>query len=219
MEKLIHNRKFKLLIACLSLLLLLDLMQDTYAKYISSADATGSFSIARWSFLVNDQDVLSNSDFSTTILPEFDSNANISSGVIAPTSTGHFEIEIDASNVGVSFDETITLSHAEDNTVDDIVFVGYKKNNDPVVTFGNNPTTITTTHLLGQGNAVDTYIFYIKWDDNENTETMDNADDTEAAVSGTAAINVNVQFIQRASASSASSSSASNPSSASSSGN
>lgn len=206
MEKILHNRKFKLLIACLSLILLLDIMQDTYAKYISSADATSNFSIARWSFLVNDQDVLSNSDFSTTIIPTFDASSHIASGVIAPTSTGHFEVEIDSSNVGVSFDEIITLSHGEDNTVGDIVFTGYKKNNDPVVSLTNNTNTITTTHLLGQATTVDTYIFYIQWNDDPSTQTMDNASDTAAAASGTAAVNVNIQFIQRASQASQSSS-------------
>ena len=199
MEKIMHNRKFKLLIACISLLLLLDLMQDTYAKYISSANATGDFTIARWAFLVNDQDVLNNSDFSTTILPTFDANANISSGVIAPTSTGSFEVEIDYSNVGVSFDQVITLSHSQSNTVDDIVFTGYKKNNEEPVSFTNGVTNITSTHLLSDPSTSDTYIFYIEWDDDVATETMDNADDTAAAVSGTAAININVQFIQKAS--------------------
>ncbi len=201
MEKLLHNRKFKLLIACMSLILLLDLMQDTYAKYISSADATGNLTIAKWSFLVNEQDVLSNNDFTNTILPEFDSNANIASGVIAPTATGYFEVEIDSSEVGVSFDQVISLAQGDDNTVDDIVFTGYKKGNGNVVAFAPNTTStsITSTQLLNDPNTVNKYRFYIAWNDNSATETMDNADDTEAAVSGTAAVSVNIQFIQRAS--------------------
>jgi len=197
MEKIMHNRKFKLLLACLSLLLLLDLMQDTYAKYISSADATSNFTIARWSFLVNEQDVLNNSDFSSTIVPVFDTNANIKAGVIAPTSTGYFDIEIDSSNVGVSFDEVITLTQGTLNTVDDIVFVGYKKNDEEIVEF-DETTSITTTHLLTEETTVNTYRFYIKWKD-DATETMDNAADTAASQSGTAAIAVNIQFIQKAS--------------------
>ena len=173
-------------------------MQDTYAKYISSADATSNLTIARWAFLVNEEDVLNNSDFSNTIVPVFDSNANISEGVIAPTSTGYFDIEIDSSNVGVSFDETISLAKSSNNTVNDIVFIGYKKNNGNVVTFDNNTTSITTTHLLGEETTLNTYRFYIQWNDNEATETMNNADDTEAAASGTAAISINIQFIQKA---------------------
>lgn len=196
MEKVFHNRKFKLLIACISLLLLIDLMQDTYAKYISSADATGNFTIARWSFLVNQQDVINNSDFSNTIVPVLDTNSNIKAGVIAPTSTGYFDVEIDSSNVGVSFDEVITLSQGTLNTVDDIVFVGYKKNDEEIVEF-DDTTSITTTHLLTEETTVNKYRFYIKWKD-DTTETMDNAADTAASQSGTAAIAVNIQFIQKA---------------------
>ena len=154
MNKIIHNRKFRFLIACISLLLLIDLVQDTYAKYITSIEANAPFTIARWYFEVNEQDVISNSDFSNTIVPYFDSNANIASGVIAPTSTGHFEIEIDHSEVGVSFDQVISLVQSDDNTVSDIIFTGYKIGNGAVVQFADQQhTSITTTHLLGQGST------------------------------------------------------------------
>ena len=198
MGKIMHNRKFRLLLACISLLVLVDQIQSTYAKYISSADANSNFTIARWAFTVNNQDVISNNNFTNTIVPVIDANANISSGVIAPTSTGYFDITIDSSNVGVSFDEEITLSHSANNTVSDIVFVGYKKNNGNLIQFSNNTTTITTTHLLTDQTNVNTYRFYIEWIDGVG-EDMDNSDDTAAAINGTAAITINLRFIQRAS--------------------
>ena len=108
MLNILKKRQFKLLLACISLLLLLDLIQDTYAKYISGAEATADFAIARWAFLVNSQDVLDESDFSNTIVPTFDTNANIATGVIAPTSTGYFDIEIDSSDVDVSENIEVT---------------------------------------------------------------------------------------------------------------
>ena len=199
MDKIIHNRKFRLLIAFISLLLLIDLVQDTYAKYITSVEANAPFTIARWYFEVNEQDVISNSDFSNTIVPQFDSNANIASGVIAPTSTGHFEVEIDATDVGVSYDQVISLVQSDDNTVSDIRFTGYKIGEGSVIDFDDQEhTSITTTHLLGQGSSTTTYTFYIEWLDGTG-ETMDNEDDTEAAANGTAAVTVNIQFIQKAS--------------------
>ena len=126
MITIIKKRTTRILLACISLLLLLNMIQDTYAKYISSASANSEFTIARWSFLVNSQDVLSNSDFSNTIIPTFDQNTNIAPNVIAPTTTGYFDITIDSSNVDVAFNETITLSQGDDNTVTDLVFSGYK---------------------------------------------------------------------------------------------
>ena len=199
MNKIIQNRKFRLLLACISLLLLIDLVQDTYAKYITSVEANAPFTIARWYFEVNEQDVISNNDFSNTIVPYFDANTNIANGVIAPTSTGHFEIEIDHSDVGVSFDQVISLVQSDDNTVSDIIFTGYKVNDGNVITFTDQEhTSITTTHLLGQGATTNTYTFYIEWLDGTG-ETMTNADDTEASASGTAEVAVNIQFIQKAS--------------------
>lgn len=198
MDKIINNRKFRLLLACISLLILVNLVQETYAKYVSSADATSNLTIARWAFTVNNQDIIANSNFSNTIVPVFDQNANIDSGVIAPTSTGYFDITIDSSNVGVSFDEVITLAASDSNTVDDLVFTGYKKNDDEVVSFGENATSFTTTHLLGETNTTNTYRFYIAWIDGTG-ETMDNEADTEASQTGTAAVSVNIRFIQKAS--------------------
>ena len=197
MTRLIQNKRIKLLIACVALLLFVDLVQDTYAKYITSTDATSNFTIARWSFLVNNQDIINNNNFSNTIIPIFDENQNIKNGVIAPTSTGYFDITIDSSNVGVSFDEEITLSKNNTNTVDDIVFTGYKKNDDEIIEFANNTTSITTTHLLNEEKTVNTYRIYIKWNDSEGS-TMNNAADTQASINGIAAIKVNLRFIQRA---------------------
>lgn len=198
MIKYIFNRKFRLLLACISLLCLLDLVQDTYAKYTSSANANTNFTIARWAFTVNSQDVLSNSNFSNTIVPTIDTNANISPGVIAPTSTGSFEITIDSSNVGVAFDEVITLTNGANNTVSDLVFTGYTKNNGTLTDLGNtNTATITTNHNLGEVTTVNTYHFYIAWIDGAN-ENMNNAADTAAATNGVASIHVNLNFTQRA---------------------
>ncbi len=198
MINILQNRKFRILLACVSLLLLVDLVQDTYAKYISSANATTDFTIARWSFLVNNQDIINNQNFSNTIVPTFDPNQNIQSGVIAPTSTGYFDITIDSSNVGVSYSDTITISKSASNTVSDIVFTGYKKNNDAIVTINDeNTATITNNHILGEGTAQNTYRFYIKWLDGTG-ETMNNAADTEAAKNGLAKVDINIQFIQLA---------------------
>ena len=198
MNRIINNRKFRLLLACISLLILVNLVQETYAKYVSSADATSNLTIARWAFTVNNQDIIANSNFSNTIVPIFDQNANIDSDVIAPTSTGYFDITIDSSNVGVSFDEVITLAASSSNTVADLVFTGYKKNDDAIVSFGENATSLTTTHLLGETNTTNTYRFYIAWIDGTG-EAMDNEADTEASQTGTAAVSVNIRFIQKAS--------------------
>ena len=200
MLEILQKRKFRLLLACISLLLLVNMIQETYAKYISSANANTNLSIARWAFLVNQQDVLSNSNFSNTIIPTWDTNQNIQSGVIAPTSTGYFDITIDSSNVGVSFDEVLTLGRGSTNTITDLVCTGYTINNGQLISLNDTSSaTITSTHSLGEQNTTNTYRVYIKWNDNAQTETMNNASDTLASANGTASISVNLSFTQRAS--------------------
>lgn len=199
MQKIIKNRKFRLLLACLSLLLLIDMMQDSFAKYVSTAEANGNFTIARWSFMVNQQDVLNNSDFSTTIIPTFDADQNIAAGVIAPTSTGYFDVTIDSTNVGVAYDEEISLSNGTNSTVTDLIFTGYKLNNGNTIAFQNstNPS-FTISHSLNEQNRVNTYRFFIEWRDGQG-ENMNNSADTQASKNGSAAVKINLRFIQRAS--------------------
>ena len=199
MIKLFKSRKFRLLLACISLLLLLDMIQDSYAKYVSSAEADSDLTIASWAFQVNNQDVIDDNDFSATITPVIDSNSNIKAGVIAPTSTGHFDITIDSSDVEVAFNEQISLSAGSTNSVSDLVFTGYTLNSGSLVTFVNTSTpSITTSHALNEQTTTNTYRFFIEWIDG-NGESMDNDDDTAASINGTATINVTINFIQSAS--------------------
>ena len=199
MLKLLQKRSYKLLLACISLIFLLNMIQETYAKYISSADASSNLTIAKWAFTVNEQDVLANNDFSNTIVPTFETNEHIKDGVIAPTSVGYFEITIDSSDVGVAFDEVITLTKNDTNTVSDLIFTGYKKNNGELIEIADQNTfSINTTHLLDEEVTTNTYRFYIKWNDDELTQNMNNASDTQASVDGVASVNINLQFIQKA---------------------
>ena len=200
MINILQKRQFRLLLACIALLLLVNLITDTYAKYISSANANSDLTIASWAFLVNNQDVLQNADFSNTIVPVFDTDANIASGVIAPTSTGYFDVTIDSSDVNLAFDETITLAQGTSNTVSDLVFTGYTLNGGTLVPLNNlTTTTITSNHTVNEQTTTNTYRFYIAWNDDANTQTMNNAADTAQANTGTASVSVNINFIQRAS--------------------
>jgi len=194
MNNILKNRKIRLFIAFFSLFLLFDMIQDSYAKYVSSASASSNMTIARWAFNVNSQDVLSNSDFSSTITPVFPGNNYVAAGYIAPNAEGYFEIEINSSNVDVSFQETITLSLANDNTVSDMVITGYTLNGGTLIEL-NNSMSITTNHALNEQNTVNTYRIFVKWLDGTG-ENMNNAADTAASSSGTAKVNVNINFIQ-----------------------
>lgn len=199
MKKYINSRKCRLLLAFISLLFLMNMIQESYAKYISSASAIGSFAIAEWTFKVNNQDVIANSNFSGVITPVIDANQHIQSGVIAPTSTGHFDLYIDFSDVGVDFNETISLSHPSGNSVTDLTFTGYSTDGGTTIQSFGATDEISISHTLGETTTTDHIIVYIEWVDGTADETMDNAADTQASSTGVAAVNIGINFIQRAS--------------------
>jgi len=190
------NRKHRFLIAFVSLFILISIIQETYAKYLTNASANTNMTIARWNIIVNNQDILNNSDFSNGIKPVFLGSEHIADGILAPLSEGYFDIVVDATNVDVSFNQVITLSHGKDNTVSDLAITGYSVDNGSIISF-DKETTFTNEILLSDQKRIHTYRIYVKWLDGEN-ETMDNEKDTEATKSGKASIKVDVSFIQKA---------------------
>lgn len=188
-------KKLYLLLALASLLLLVSVIQNTYAKYISKATANSNFTIASWNFKVNNQDINANSNFSNVIVPVFENNPNIKDNVIAPTSEGYFDINIDHSNVDVSFTEKINLNLSEANTVSDLKITGYAINDGSIIEFNGNE--ISTDCLLSDNVKINKYRIYVTWIDGDG-QTMQNKDDTEATKNGNASISVSLSFIQKA---------------------
>ena len=191
------KQKYRFIIACISLLFLLSLIQETYAKYVSNASADTNIAVARWSIVVNSQDVTNNSNFSNTITPVFEGSTHIASDIIAPTSEGYFDIAVNVNSVDVSFTETINLNIGAANTITDLVIIGYSLNGGTMVEFGSGPKTITRDVLHTDTNRTYTYRVFVKWLDGEN-ETMDNSADTQATKIGIASIKVDVNFVQKA---------------------
>ena len=188
------KRKILFFVALMSLFVLITMMQNTYAKYVSSADATAEFTVARWNILINDQDILQNSDFSDTILPEFEGTNYIKQGVIAPTAEGYFEITLDGTDTDVSYTYTITANISPDSDVTDLEL--YKYEIDNVEYTYNSSTGITNSTAYDALDKTVTVKFYVRWNDNPATQNMTNADDTAATVDGLAAFDIHVNVIQ-----------------------
>ena len=186
------NRKITFLLALLALFYCVSLIQSTYAKYLSTADADTNITIARWNILVNNQDISQNSNFSEVLEPTFTGNENIKDGVIAPTATGYFDITLDGSTTDVSFSYDISLSEADDNTVTDLKITKYEIDGHSYTY--NGP--ISGNILLNDQNRALTVRVYVEWVDQTDDETMTNVDDTTAANGGVAKFKVNVNVIQ-----------------------
>ena len=186
------KRKIIFFVALISLLYCVTFMQDTYAKYVSSVSEEAELTIARWSILINDQDVVNESNFTDTITPVFAGSTNIKSDVIAPTAEGYFELLINGENTDVSFRYTISID-TTDCVVDDLVISRYEIDGVQYAYTGND---VTGTVLISSQNQTADVKFYVTWNDNAATETMDNAADTAASLEESASFTVNVNLIQ-----------------------
>lgn len=189
--------RYRVAIALASLLVLLTLMQDSYAKYVTSASASTDMTIARWSILINNSDITSNNNFSNTITPIFPGNNYIASGIFAPTSEGYFDLVIDYSRVDVSFNKIISVAHNNTNTISDLIITEYSINGGTATPVNDTSVTINGSVLLSEAQRTEVIRFYVKWQD-DNNENMDNEEDTQATVDGVASLLVNASFTQRA---------------------
>ena len=189
------KKKILFFIALICLFYCVSLMQSTYAKYVTTAETDASFTIARWNILVNTQDVKENSNFTNLIVPVFEGTTNIKEDVIAPTSEGYFDIVIDGTGTDVSYTYTLNIDYADGNDVDDLVITKYTIGEvNYVYTIGNN---ITDDVLVNATDKVTSIRFFVEWNDDTQTQTMDNAEDTIATKNGMAAFKVNLNVIQK----------------------
>lgn len=186
-------KKSLIFLALVALLGSVTLIESTYAKYVTATTGTASLTIAKWNIMVNDQDVINNSDFSTTIVPTFEGSTNVRSGVIAPTAKGSFDVTIDMTNVDVSLSYSIESQISENNTVEDLRITSYEING-----VESNYTGILSDVVpLSSTNRIVTITFNVEWvEDTADGAVMNNAADTSAAKEGVAAVDISINFTQ-----------------------
>lgn len=102
--------KIKIIILCLSLILTISLMSDTYSRYV--ADTTGSVDVhfAKWKILVSNSDVTNSNVSRVEITPVINKSENIAENKLAPTSEGYFDLEIDPTKNDTSFYYELSLN-------------------------------------------------------------------------------------------------------------
>ena len=112
------NYRIKILLVFIPLSFLFCFMSNTYSRYV--ADATGNLKIsfAQWKILLNNEDITNNTSSSIVLTPVIDKNSYVKNNKIAPSSTGYFDINIDPSNVDVSFNYNINLKVLNENIPD-----------------------------------------------------------------------------------------------------
>ncbi len=204
-------KKIKYIMVLAALSVSVSLMSNTYSRYV--ADTTGSLDIefATWQILVNNSDITDNTSTDITFTPTIEPNANVAENVVAPSSKGYFDIEINPANVNVSFDYSVTLQ-IENLEVPDLIISKYAildndyVEGDAITT--ENMVGNTITDSLAFDKTIDNFKFdpftirvYFEWYD-EADNVMNDEEDTvighEAATTGkTFRLNATIDFTQQ----------------------
>ena len=189
------NRKIKILLAILTLLICISQIKQTYAKYTESKEGNTDFTIANWKIIVNDKDITEASSMSSLINPVYIENDNVANNVIAPQSEGYFDLNIDASKTQVSFKYSIKINTPDDSSVTDLKITGYQINDESLVTVNEQSEIANTVNYKSSNKTIKIRV-YFKWID-DTSETMNNEKDTQASINNEKAkLKVNLAFIQ-----------------------
>ncbi len=192
-----NRKKILLLLIGICICILLFFIVQIYAKYITSTEGSTSLTIANWNIKVNDLSIKNNTDISNSIVPVFPGNEHISSNVIAPSAEGYFDLNLDFSSVDVSFKYEITAIADENSSVQDLVSIGYSIDDGEKIIFENYNTPITEVIELSSNIKTRKIRIYILWNDNEESQTMNNSSDTLSTITENPALfHVNISFTQ-----------------------
>jgi len=172
------RKKFFLIIALFCLMFIF-LFQVAYAKYKKTAESYTNADIAKWNIKINDETIKNKTTLENDIIPVIDTNTYVKDNVIAPGSTGHFDVEIDATDSDVTFDYQILSQKYDGDTIKDMLITGYSINNGTTESVSDNVVEGTINH----NTATTSIRVFFEW--NEATGLMDNREDTEAAWSDT----------------------------------
>ena len=149
---------------------------------------------AKWQVLVNNSDITAQNSSNITFNPVIEPSQNIKDNTIAPTSKGYFDIDIDPSNVEVSFRYLISLS-MDNEDMPDLMITKYAylpsnyQDGDALEYITTNTSTITDDLIYdNNGDGFDPFTIrvFFEWYDGED-ETMNDAADS--AIGTTAATN------------------------------
>ncbi len=188
-----------LILAIISLLIFLSSTAYTYAKYRRATTSEAETTISQWGFKVNDNDFTSSEVEKKFTIQSSDifkctSNCNVSSGKVAPGSTGEFEIKIDYSAVSLQFKYDISFEALNRDIIKtetipeftDLHITGYKINNGTLTTA--NDTTIITKNInpaAVTGEKIEKITIYVEWNDTASNTYNDKEDTTLGSLNTT----------------------------------
>lgn len=181
-------KKFKILLVIISLAVTLNVMSTTFSRYVSGATGNIDVAFSKWQILVNQVDITNNSTSSIDLVPVIEENDNVATNTVAPGSKGYVDIDIDPTNVDVSFNYKIDLA-VNNEEVKDLIITKYAILNSNYIEGDKIDTTPILNNNITQDLIYDKTIenfkfepftmrIYFEWYEGTE-EVMDDTADTE----------------------------------------
>lgn len=194
-----NNRELTTFFSLLFILLVLIIisLRTSFAKYKKEINGNVSANIANWNIKVNEEYIRGKKTLNNNIVPTFLGDENTKAGVVAPGSVGYFDLNINASEVDVSFNYLINISVSQDSLLKDLIVTDYILNPDT----NSNKIPYSDTGISGviiKNNPSTSFRIFIKWKD-DNVQVHDNIYDTKigSTTGAKAKLNVNINFSQK----------------------
>ena len=204
------KKRISFMLLLMSCSLCLCFMSSTYSRYVAGTTGNIDILFAKWQILINTQDITDGNNSTISITPTIEPDENIKENTIAPTSKGYFDIDIDPTNVDVSFRYTVDLE-IDNEEIPDLMITKYTilpddyEEGDTIEYTTLQGNTITD-ELIYDNETQDfsfdpfTIRIYFEWYEDED-ELMDDEDDTEIGISAandelSFTINADISFEQ-----------------------
>lgn len=184
------TNKKRILIFILFCLVFIFLFQEAYAKYRKFASAQVDNTVAKWNVKINNELIGNKTTLTNKLTPVIADNNYVKSDVLAPGSSGYFDVNIDATDADVTFDYEIGISKYDSYTINDLNIYAYSVDDFSTT---NNVVDSTVTGTIQHNTPSTTLRIYYNWLD-DGTDTMNNKTDTNAAISGTSNADILVTF-------------------------
>ena len=182
--------KKRILVFILLCLVFIFLFQEAYAKYRKYASVQVDNTVAKWNIKINNELIGNKTTLTNHITPTITSSNYVKENVLAPGSTGYFDVNIDATDADVNFTYDIDIAKYDTDTIDDLNIYAYAIN-DFTTTYNVSDGTIGGT--IQHNTASTTIRIFFKWID-DGTDTMNNQADTNVALNNTSNANILVTF-------------------------
>ena len=204
------KKRICFMLLLMSCSLCLCFMSSTYSRYVAGTTGNIDILFAKWQILINTQDITDQNTSNISITPTIEPNENVKENTVAPTSKGYFDIDIDPTNVDVSFRYTINLE-IDNEDIPDLMITKYTilpndyQEGDTIEYTTLQENTITNEIIYD--NQTENFNFdpftiriYFEWYEGED-ELMDDEADTQIGEASAEdelsfTINANISFEQ-----------------------